>query len=303
MNWLQIKTYTALTTVSLLYGINFSVLKIAVPEYIGPYGFIIYRVVIASIVFWICHLWLSTDKIDWKADGWRMAACGLTGVSVNMLLFYKGISLTSAVNGSIMMTLTPILVLIWSALILKEKVTYRKVLGIFLGLAGALLIVVKSGASSGNAFGDFLVFVNGTSFSLYFVLAKPLLAKYKPLTVLTWTFTFGLVFAMPVGIGQALAVDFAHLPMKVWYSMAYAIIGVTIIVYFLNNWTLTHVAPSVAGSFIYLQPVFATITAILFFGEVFLLKHLAAMALVFLGVLLVTRSSSKPLRIWPGGRR
>jgi drug/metabolite transporter (DMT)-like permease len=290
VNWLQIKTYSALTTVSLLYGINFSVLKIAVPEYVGPYGFIIYRVVVASIVFWICHLLISTDKINWKEDGWRMAACGLTGVSVNMLLFYKGISLTSAVNGSIMMTLTPILVLIWSSLILKERVTHRKVLGIALGLVGALIIVVRSGPSAGDSLGDFFVFLNATSFSLYFVLVKPLMAKYKPLTVLTWTFTFGLVFALPVGWEQAVSVDFAALPMKVWYSIAYAIIGVTIIVYFLNNWTLTHVAPSVAGSFIYLQPVFATITAILFFGEVFLLKHLLAMALVFMGVALVTLS-------------
>lgn len=298
MNWLQIKTYSALTTVSLLYGINFSVLKIAVPEYIGPYGFIIYRVVVASIVFWICHLLISTDKINWKEDGWRMAACGLTGVSVNMLLFYKGISLTSAVNGSIMMTLTPILVLIWSSLLLKERVTYRKVLGIILGLAGALIIVVKSGPSTGNTLGDFLVFLNGTSFSLYFVLVKPLMAKYKPLTVLTWTFTFGLIFALPVGWEQAVSVDFASLPMKVWYSMAYAIIGVTIIVYFLNNWTLSHVAPSVAGSFIYLQPVFATITAILFFEETFLLKHLLAMALVFLGVALVTLSPNHSFKVF-----
>lgn len=289
--------------VSLLYGINFSVLKIAVPDYIGAYGFIIYRLIIASGVFWACHLLISTDKIDWKADGWRIVACGLTGVSVNMLLFYKGISLTSAVNGSIMMTLTPILVLIWSSIILKERVTYAKVLGIFLGLSGALLIVVKAGNSTGNTFGDFLVFVNGTSFSLYYVLAKPLLAKYKPLTVLTWTFTFGLLFSLPVGLEQALAVDFSLLPMKVWYSMAYAIIGVTIIVYFLNNWALTRVAPSVAGSFIYLQPVFATITAILYFGEVFLLKHLLAMVLVFLGVALVTRNPAKPFRIWSGGRR
>jgi drug/metabolite transporter (DMT)-like permease len=303
VNWLQIKTYSALTLVSLLYGINFSVLKILVPHYIGPFGFIVYRITAALVVFWSFHLLFAREKIDWKADGWRLVLCGLTGIAINQLLFYKGISLTSAVNGSIMMTLTPILVLIWASIILKERITYVKVLGIFLGLAGALIIVVKSGSGTGDSLGDFFVFLNGLSYSLYLVIVKPLMAKYKALTVITWAFTFGLLFAIPVGWQQASVVDFSLLPAEAWYSAAYAIIGVTVIVYFLNAWTLSHVASSVVGSFIYLQPVFATLTAILFFNEVFLLKHILAMTLVFIGVALVTRNPSKPFRIWPSGRR
>lgn len=291
LNWSNLKIYIALTAVSLFYGINYSVLKIVVPEHIEPFGFIVYRVIIASFIFWIFYFF-NQEKIDWKKDGVKLILCSLSGVAVNQLLFYKGISLTSAVNGSIIMTLTPILVLIWASMILKEKITKRKILGVFVGLTGAIVILYQPNSllNSGDWKGDILVLLNGTSYALYLVLVKPLMKKYKPMTVVTWVFTLGIVFVFPVGFHEATLVDFAMLPTKVWYSAAYAIVVVTVVVYFLNAWTLVKVNSSVVGAFIYVQPVFATITAILFFNEVFLWKHLAASIFVFAGVWLVTKS-------------
>lgn len=294
MKAIPLKTYLVLTAVSLLYGVNYSILKIIVPEHIGPFGFIVYRVIVSLIVFAAVYR-LSFQPIDWKRDGWRLVACGLTGIAINQLLFYKGISLTSAVNGSIIMTLTPILVMIWAWLLHGERITWVKILGIALGLAGALLILSKAGGrGAGDWRGDVLVFINGASYGLYLVIVKPLMTRYRPLTVITWAFAFGLMFVIPVGWGEAAQLNVALLPAKVWWSAAYAIIGVTVVVYFLNAWTLQHVPSTVVGAFIYLQPVFATLTAILFFGEVFLLKHLLAMLLVFSGVYLVTKPSVLP---------
>lgn len=260
-----------------------------VPEYVGPYGFIVFRVIIASGIFWIIHSF-NREIINWKEDGWTLTLCALTGVAVNQLLFYKGISLTSAVNGSIIMTLTPVLVLIWASLLIGEKITKRKILGIILGMIGAVIILYQPNAliSAGDWKGDILVLINGASYACYLVLVKPLMKKYKPMTVVTWVFTIAIVFVIPVGISQATSVNFIELPTRVWWSMGYAIIIVTVVVYFLNAWTLVKVNSSVVGAFIYLQPVFATATAILFFGEVFLLKHLLAAAFVFTGVWLVT---------------
>ena len=292
LNWNNLKVYFALTLVSLLYGINYSVLKIIVPEHIGPFGFIVIRVILASSIFWLFYFF-NQEKIDWKVDGIKLAMCALTGVAINQLLFYKGISLTSAVNGSIIMTLTPILVLLWASLILGEKITRNKIIGVTLGLIGAIIIVYKPDlmASSGNWRGDVLVLLNGGSYALYLVLVKPLMKKYKPMTVVTWIFTIGIVFVFPVGINEALQVDFMKLPTKVWWGATYAILMVTVVVYFLNAWTLIKVNSSVVGAFIYLQPIFATITAILFFGEVFLIKHLIAACFVFAGVGMVTKKT------------
>ncbi|MEO9869988.1 DMT family transporter [Ekhidna sp.] len=289
MNWSSLKTYSALTLVSLFYGINYSVLKIVVPQYVGPYGFIVFRVIIASGVFWMIHSF-NREKINWKKDGLTLTLCALTGVAVNQLLFYKGISLTSAVNGSIIMTLTPVLVLMWAFLLIGEKITRTKVIGIVLGLIGAVIILYQPDAllNAGDWRGDILVLINSASYSCYLVLVKPLMKKYKPMTVVTWVFTIAILFVIPVGMSQASSVEFSSLPPKVWWSMGYAIIIVTVVVYFLNAWTLVKVDSSVVGAFIYLQPLFATGTAILFFDEVFLLKHLLAAIFVFTGVWLVT---------------
>lgn len=297
MNWGSIKIYIALTLVSALYGVNYSILKVVVPEYIGAFGFILYRVAISVIIFWLIYSFLL-EKINWKRDGWRLVVCGLTGVAINQLLFYKGLSLTSAVNGSIMMTLTPIMVLIWASLLIKERITYIKVIGIILGLVGALIIVYRPDdvLTPGNWQGDLLVFMNGTSYACYLVLVKPLMARYRPLTVITWVFTFGLILVIPAGWHEAGLIFPIDLPNKVWFSASYTIIGTTVLAYALNMWTLKRVDASVVGSFIYLQPIFATLTAVIFFEEVFLTKHILALAFVFTGVWLVTRSEPKPVQ-------
>ncbi len=290
VNWHNIKVFGALTLVSLLYGANYSILKVATPTYIKPYGFIVLRVVGASAFFWLIYLF-QREKIDWKKDGLRMALCSLTGVATNQLFFFKGLSMTSAVNGSIIMTLTPVAVLLWSYLLLKEKITPRKVLGILLGLVGAIVIIYETNQSyqTGNWLGDLLVLINGASYGCYLVLVKPLMKKYKPLTVVTWVFTLSIVMVLPIGMSdifEALRVTF---PPKAIWSIVYVVFGVTILAYFLNIWSLIRVNASVVGAFIYLQPIFATLNAILFFGEVLLLKHIVASLFIFSGVWLVTK--------------
>ena len=264
-----------------------------VPGHMGPYGLTVYRVIISAGIFWIFYI-RHAEKIQWRADGWRLCLAAICGTSVNMLLFYKGISMTSAINGSIIMTLTPVLVLVWATFLIKEKITKKKILGVFIGMLGALIIFYQPNAvfSKGHWQGDLLIFLNAAVYACYLVVVKPLMMKYKPITVATWVFTLAIVIVLPFGYQEALLIDTSVLPMRVISSMIYSILFVTVIVYFLNIWTLVRVDSSVVGSFIYLQPVFATITAILFFDEQFHAKHLLAATCVFAGVWLVTRKSS-----------
>lgn len=274
--------------VGLLYGANYSMLKIVTPEYIGAFGFIVVRVVIATIAFWMVGFFIR-ERIDWKQDGGRIFLCALFGVGINMLFFFKGLSLTTAINGSIIMTLTPIMVFVMSLLLLKEKVRAYKVVGLLLGLSGAFLIIYRedTGTYQGNWLGDLLVFLNALSYGAYLVLVKPLLAKYQPLTIAKWMFLIGVFLVMPVGWGELMDIPWAAMPAKVYFSMAYVILGVTVLVYIINIWAMKRVSPSTVGAYIYVQPVFATLIASIFFGEVLTLKHLVAALLVFIGVWLV----------------
>lgn len=276
--------------VGLLYAANFSIMKTVTPHYLAPFGFIVVRVGVSAICFLMIGL-LIREKIDWKADGVRIFLSAVFGVCINMLCFFKGLSLTTAINGSIIMTLTPIMVFFTSILLLNEKLIARKIIGLLLGLIGAFLIIYKSnaGVGQGNWLGDLLVFINAVSYGGYLVIVKPLLFKYKPITVAMWAFSIGFFLVLPVGIGEVLATDWANIPTRIFLNMAFVILGVTVIVYFLNIWAMKKVSPSTVGAYVYVQPVFATIIASLFFEEILTIKHLIAACLVFGGVWLVIK--------------
>jgi len=276
--------------VGLLYGTNYSIVKIITPEYILPFGLIVIRVAIAAACFWLIGLSVN-EKINWRADWVRIVLCAFFGVGINMLFFFKGVSLTTAINGSIIMTLTPVMVFVTSLILLKEKVTLLKVLGLAVGFLGAFLIIYSpgTGISLGNWRGDVLILLNAMSYGVYLVLVKPLMTRYTPITVAKWIFFFGFLLVLPVGWNEFTQIEWQALTAKVYFSMAFVIIGVTVIVYVLNIWALKKVNPSTVGVYIYVQPVFATLIASTFFGEILSIRHLIAALLVFAGVWLVVK--------------
>jgi len=284
------KQHIAMLLVGLLYGTNYSIVKIITPEYILPFGLIVIRVAIAAACFWLIGLSVN-EKINWRADWVRIVLCAFFGVGINMLFFFKGVSLTTAINGSIIMTLTPVMVFVTSLILLKEKVTLLKVLGLAVGFLGAFLIIYSpgTGISLGNWKGDVLILLNAMSYGVYLVLVKPLMTRYTPITVAKWIFFFGFLLVLPVGWNEFTQIEWQALTAKVYFSMAFVIIGVTVIVYVLNIWALKKVNPSTVGVYIYVQPVFATLIASTFFGEILSIRHLIAALLVFAGVWLVVK--------------
>ncbi len=274
--------------VAILYGANYSIAKIVTPEFIAPFGMIVYRILLAGVLFWLISF-DKKEKVNWKKDGNRFFLCALTGVAANQLLFFKGISLTTAVNASIIMTLTPIFVFIFSAILLHEKISGLKFTGLILSLLGALLIVYKfdDSVQVGNWLGDILVLLNALSYGMYLVLVKPLMGKYSTKTVTKWIFLIGFFIALPVGGSDAINTDFSSFTDQAWYSFFYVIVGVTIIAYFINAWSMKKVNPSLVGIYIYLQPLLASLVAVLFFDELLTGKHAISAIFIFSGIYMV----------------
>lgn len=260
----RLLAHLALFIVALVYGANYLVAKGLMPDLIGPSGFIVLRVIGGGGLFWLVRLAMRAggrwERIDRK-DFARLALCGLTGVAANQLLFFNGLNLTSPVNASLIMTANPILVLLISAALLGTAITPRKVAGTALGMAGAIALLVL-GARTENLHaswqGDLMVLINATSYGVYLVAVKPLMAKYKPLTVIAWVFLFGAVFVLPIGLEQALAIDFGRLEAGHWRGLAFVILATTFLVYLLNIFAMQHVQPTVVSIYIYLQPLLAT---------------------------------------------
>ena len=175
-----------------LYGASHIIAKGVMPEFLTPSVFILFRVVGAVILFWTVKIIFVREKVE-KADLLRLAACGLFGVAINQMCFFHGLSLSSSINAGIIMTVNPIIVVLLSYLILKEKITGLKFIGIVIGAIGAIFLTLTAGTGSGDSvFGDILLFINAASYGLYLVLVKPLMQKYAPVTVITYIFTFVL---------------------------------------------------------------------------------------------------------------
>lgn len=277
-------------TTGLIYGANYSIAKSLMPEPVSAFGFIFLRVLVAGFVFWLLSWVFVNESIESKRDFLKLMASAFFGAAVNMLLFFKGLSMTSPVNGSLIMTLTPVVVVTVSYFVLRERITSRKVLGLALGFGGAVFLIGlhEFSISNESLLGDLMIMGNASTYAVYLVLVKPLMARYHPITVMKWIFLFGLIFITPFSIGEAVNTPFATLNTSQWLSMAYVILGTTVFAYIANAAALKHINSSVVGYYIFLQPLFAALIEVVTGRELPTVGKLVSAALIFMGVYLVS---------------
>lgn len=260
------KAHLALFLVNALYGASHILAKGIMPNYLTPNVFILLRVLGATTLFWIVRSFLPKEKIA-KTDYPLLIASGLFGVAINQLFFFHGLNLSSSINSGIIMTMNPILVVILAYFLLKEKITALKIGGIILGTTGAVLLTLTSSKMTGDSsLGDIFLLINALSYAVYLVIAKPLMKKYSPLTVITYVFTFGMGFILlfPPTVMDLAITDFSIIPVDAWIKIAYIIVGVTFLTYLLTMYGLKYLSPSVSSSYIYFQPVLVIFFAVYF---------------------------------------
>ena len=293
------KAHLALLGANVIYGANYIIAKGIMPNKIGPSAFVFLRIVGAGILFWIIKSFIK-ERIE-KKDIFRLALCGLLGVATNQLLFFHGLNLTSPIDASIIITSIPVMVLVFSSIILKEKITTNKLIGITVGGIGAILLVWygKSAAGTSSTLGNLFVFINACSYALYLVIVKPMMKKYNALTVISWVFLFGFVFMFPFGIGDFLATDFSAFDLNTYLAVGFVVVFTTFFAYLFNIYALNYVSPSVTGSYVYLQPAVSFIMVSIYAyvlmhdeyaQDINLIKILSCL-LVVSGVYLISRKA------------
>lgn len=294
----NILPHLALFLVNLIYALNYSIAKDVMPDYIGPSGFILLRVIGGSLLFFLTYIFFIKENVELK-DIVRLLFCGLFGVAINQLFFFEGLNLTTPINAAIIMTVSPILVIIFSAIIIKEKITIRKLLGIFLGIVGAATLILKSGSISlDNTFfvGNILIFINATSYSIYLVLVKTLMTKYNPITVMFYVFSFGLIFVLPFGLNELLEVNTQSFSKIIYLKVAFVVICTTFLAYLFNAFALKTLNPSVVSTYIYLQPVLASLVAIFLKSDSLDFIKILSALFIFSAVYLVSIPTKKTIR-------
>ena len=251
--------YFSIIAANIIYGLNYVIAKGIMPDYLSPKAIIFFRIAgtipIAFLFFWL----FVKEKINYR-DIPRFIIASFFGIALNQTMFFEGLNLTTPIDSAIIMTANPVLVLVFSFFILKDRISLLKILGIALGISGALLIITGKGELSFNSdtfTGNIFILINATSFALYLVILKPLIAKYHPMTIMVWTFSLGFLITLPITINPFIHSDFHSIPASIWLALGYVIIGATFLGYLLYNYSLKVLNPT-RGKFFYLftTPIF-----------------------------------------------
>jgi len=293
----RLLAHLGLVGTNLFFAINLSAVKyLTANNFMQPFGMNVIRVGVSVLLFWLLFLFYPSQKKIDRKDTPRFVLCALTGIAINQMLFLKGLSLTYSIHAVLLMLTTPILITIIAAWILKERINIYKALGLALGVGGAVVLITarqSSGTGQNVLLGDVLVLINAISYTFYFILVKPLMIKYNPVQVIRLVFTYGLLMVLPFGWNEFVSIQWQTFGATEYTCITLITIFGTFLAYLFNVYGIKVLGASVAGAYIYIQPVFATIIAMIFLGEKLELYKIVAAALIFAGVYLCNKKIEK----------
>ncbi len=284
----------AASFVALFYAANYSVAKGVMPHYVKPFGFILFRVTGACLLFWVVGVFGPKEKIE-KKHYPRVFFGAFFGMALNMLAFFYGLNLTTPINASVMMVMAPIITFILAVIFLKEKLQIRRIIGLIIGIIGAVVMIVYGKGNVENApnpgLGNFLIFINASAFAAYLVIVKKLTQLYHPFTFIKWMYTLGVLMVLPFGLNQVLEMPFETIPLSGYLSIAYVVVFVTFGTYLLNIFAIKTLKPTTVAVFIYFQPFLASLFATFLGTDSIDSTKIIAASLIFVGVYLVSTKS------------
>lgn len=298
----QVKLHLVLFFVTLIYAVTFTVAKDVMPTYLGSMAFVTIRIAGAWVLF-LCltpfehKIFGKSERLTKvsRSDIPKLALASLFGVAANMSFFFKGLSLTTPINASVLMLNTPIFVIIIAGIMGSEKLTSKKIGGIITAALGAGLLMSGKDIqfSSQTLLGDLYVTINAIFYALYLVYVKRLLEKYTLITVSKWTFFWGLLMVLPFGIPELTQVEFTTLSSAIVFEIIFVVLFTTFLAYLLNAWAIHSGGAVLVGTYIYLQPLLAGLIAVALGKDHLSAVKLVSAALIFLGVYWTSNKKQK----------
>jgi drug/metabolite transporter (DMT)-like permease len=286
--------HVALLVANIIYGVNYSVAKAVMPDQIKPLALVSLRSLIAAMLFWITSLFIPKEKVSGK-DLLYLFGCSFFGVVINQIFFLAGLNLTSPINSSILISTNPIFAFVFAAMILKEKITFLKGSGLAIGLTGVIILILQNGTpdiGSSTFIGDVITLINTISWAFYTVIIKRMLEKYHPVTVMKWTFLFGMLTTVPAGYSQWSTMDWAAIPLKGLLGIGFIVVFATYLGYLLISFGLRRLSPTIVSTYTYTQPIIAAYLAIILGQDKLDFVMVLSALLIFTGVFVVSRQKN-----------
>ena len=266
------KAHLSLLGTNIFFAINYTAVKYIINGgFIKPFGLNIVRVGITALLLWALYFFRPKKTIVAKKDYKRFFLCALSRHRDQPIAFYQrafahvfhSCVAADAYYADIMITFI-------AAWILKERLTNYKLIGLSLGIAGALVLILlkeKTGNPSEVMLGDIFIILNAISYTFYFVLVKPLMKEYDPIMVLRIVFSIGFFLMLPFCFREFTRIPWQAYSIKEFFVLALIVIGGTFLAYLLNIYGIKVLGASIAGAYIYSQPLFAAAIAVFFLGE------------------------------------
>lgn len=260
------------------------------PEFIGAYGFILLRITAAAILLTLVNPFFSKAKVSFKNNFKDLLICSIFGVAANMLMFFKGLSITHEINGAVLMLFSPVFVFVFGLIFKAEKFYWWNILGIAIAALGALLFLGGRNFQFDPSViaGDILIVLNAISYAFYLVYVRKLLKKYHPITITKYTFYIGFFLVLPFGFQEAVEANYAGMNGVHWFTLFFVLVFTTFLTYVLNSLAIKKGGASIVGAYIYLQPVLAAVIAHLLGADKVTIIKVIFAAIIFLGVYLVS---------------
>lgn len=282
-----------------IFGFNIIFCKDIANSYsISPSVLFSIRAIGASALFWLLSLFLPKEKMAMK-DIVMTALASVLGLFLPQYSFLVATTMTTSIDLSVLGTLPPIFTMIFAAIFLKEPITAKKAGGVFLSLAGVLMLIFNSvsahnGVEQTRPLGIALMLLNGVSFGAYLGIFRPLISRYSVVTFMKWMFLFSLLISLPFSARGFLTTDFAAITPSVAREIAFLVVFATFVSYFLIPVAQKRIRPTVISLYTYLQPMIATVFSIIIGMDSLTWQKVVAIVLVFAGVGFVNKSKAAP---------
>ena len=294
----SLRGHTSLLVAYVIFGLNTPIAKAVFLSESGVSAIALsfYRMAGGAVLFWIASLFTKKERVAGR-DILLLFFASMFGILINQTSFIMGLSLTSPIDASVIATIGPILTMLLAALFLKEPITWKKALGVFVGAVGAILLILRSDLTSirggASVEGNLLCILSSLSFAFYLTLFKPVISRYNSVTVMKWMFLFAAVSSVPISWGHVAAVDYSQLSVDMWLRISFVVVMATFVAYLFIPTGQRLLRPTVVSMYNYLQPLVSSLVAVTLGMGIFGWEKGGAAILIFLGVYIVIQSKSR----------
>lgn len=290
-----LRAHIALAGCNIVWACDYPFYNLLLGRYISPMAMITASLIVAALLSWIPRIWEQREKIESKDWAIIVVAALLMGVTRKVMMMF-GLSRTSPIDGSIIATMVPLLVLVVSVIAGVDRLSVRKVLGLLMGMAGAMAVIVTSGSQhhdKSELLGNVMMICSGVVTALYMVFFKRLVAKYRVTTLLRAIYTISVLVVLPFGWHSITSEYFSNFDTHVWLAALFVLVVPTYLPNLLLNYSLRFVKPTVSSSYTYIQPLLAVALSVAMGLDRLHVDTILFALMLFVGVWLVITSYKK----------